>query len=551
MYQKWYKEILKSLLTSAPFFSTIRILNTEGAAQVRSACAAPYFYMGESMKPKLPFFTTLRLAIQGKAVTKILTVFLCAFSFALFALASTGFAYNKTDFLVRAYTYMVQNTYPYITFENEQGDEKGNYALEQERIDRIHAKLGNDFAYVYDYCAPPVMQVRYERFFFEEPQEILPEGYSLAGESECFEALGYTLLAGRYPERADEVVIPENIARRFQQYGYCDNSANYIRLIGGCFEDGTPYYDPETKLPFFEDVLPPHDYTGYYYFDGAEEGEREEIKSYADLLGKPLVLYGDPEHGGVSENSIYTATIVGVADGSTKIKPTPAGGYYPVNHFLFSMTWHDALFQDGDEFCSRLVAPPTDDGAYLRGCVELTLEFIREYKAANPAFSGNNVAIGAHDIGVLVSVGNGVSNERVIILAGTAAGILFGIFAVLLCWHLTSSSLDLKKRKIGVLRAMGANEADVKRIAFFEALFVAICSFALALVFTLAGFYGFLQPLSFFADFGVSVLQFNGWNVLILAGLSFIVPFLCTIVPTKKFLKQSIVDNISGNVSKA
>ena len=49
--------------------------------------------------------------MQGKTVTKIMTVFLCAFSFALFALASTGFAYNKTDFLVRAYTYMVQNTY--------------------------------------------------------------------------------------------------------------------------------------------------------------------------------------------------------------------------------------------------------------------------------------------------------------------------------------------------------------------------------------------------------------------------------------------------------
>ena len=231
-----------------------------------------------------------------------------------------------------------------------------------------------------------------------------------------------------------------------------------------------------------------------------------EIKSYADLLGKPLVLYGDPEHGGVSENSIYTATIVGVADGSTKIKPTPAGGYYPVNHFLFSMAWHDALFQDGDEFCTRLVAPATDDGAYLRGCVELTLEFIREYKIANPALTENNVAIGAHDIYVLVSTGNSISNEGAIILIGTAAGILFGIFAVLLCWHLTSSSLNLKRRKIGVLRALGANEADVKRIVLFEALFVSICSFLLALGFTLVGFYGFLQPLSFYADFGVSLL---------------------------------------------
>ena len=498
------------------------------------------------MKAKLPFFTTLRLAMQRKTVTKILTVFLCAFSFALFALASTGFAYNKTDFLVRAYTYMVQNTYPYITFEKDQGEGEWNFALGQERIDRIHAKLGNDFAYVYDALALPVMEIHYERFFHREPNELTIAGSSLAGESECFEALGYTLLAGKYPERADEVVIPEIIAKRFQQYGYCDNSANYIRLVDGCFEDGTPYYDPQTKLPFFEGVLPPHDYTGYYYFDGAQEGECVEIASYADLLGKPLVFYGDQEHGGVSENSIYTATIVGVADGSTKIKPTPAGGYYPVNHFLFSMAWHDALFQDGDEFCTRLVAPATDDEAYLRGCVELTLEFIREYKIANPALTGNNVAIGAHDIGVLVSVGNGVSNERVIILAGTAAGILFGIFAVLLCWHLTSSSLDLKKRKIGVLRAMGANEADVKRIVLFEALFVAICSFVLALTFTLAGFYSFLQPFSFFADFGVSVLQLNGWNILILLALSFGVPLLCTIVPLRKFLKKPIVDNITG-----
>ena len=215
------------------------------------------------------------------------------------------------------------------------------------------------------------------------------------------------------------------------------------------------------------------------------------------------------------------------------------------------MAWHDALFQDGDEFCTRLVAPATDDEAYLRGCVVLTLEFIREYKIAKPALTENNVAIGAHDIGVLVSVGNSVSNERVIILAGTVAGSLFGIFAVLLCWHLTSSSLDLKKRKIGVLRAMGANEADVKRIVLFEALFVAICSFLLALVFSLAGFYGFLQPLSFYADFGASLLQFNGWNVLILAVLSFGVPILCSLVPLKRFLQKPIVENISGNLSKA
>ena len=41
---------------------------------------------------------------------------------------------------------------------------------------------------------------------------------------------------------------------------------------------------------------------------------------------------------------------------------------------------------------------------------------------------------------------------------------------------------------------------------------------------------------------------FTGWTVLILAGLSFGVPILCSLVPLRKFLKKSIVDNISGNI---
>ncbi len=43
------------------------------------------------MKSKLPFKTTLRLAMQGKTVTKIMTVFLCAFSFALVCIGKHGF----------------------------------------------------------------------------------------------------------------------------------------------------------------------------------------------------------------------------------------------------------------------------------------------------------------------------------------------------------------------------------------------------------------------------------------------------------------------------
>ena len=54
------------------------------------------------MKAKFPFKTSFRLALQGKALTKAMTVFLCAFSFALFALASTGYTYSKKDYYTRA-----------------------------------------------------------------------------------------------------------------------------------------------------------------------------------------------------------------------------------------------------------------------------------------------------------------------------------------------------------------------------------------------------------------------------------------------------------------
>ena len=55
------------------------------------------------MKAKLPFGMSLRLAMQGKVITKVLTVFLCAFSFALFALSSTGYMYDQVDFLTRSF----------------------------------------------------------------------------------------------------------------------------------------------------------------------------------------------------------------------------------------------------------------------------------------------------------------------------------------------------------------------------------------------------------------------------------------------------------------
>ena len=88
------------------------------------------------MKAKLPFGMSLRLAMQGKVITKVLTVFLCAFSFALFALSSTGYMYDQVDFLTRSFLTLQKVHTPGILFSHFD-DYAQSWLFPTERIDYI------------------------------------------------------------------------------------------------------------------------------------------------------------------------------------------------------------------------------------------------------------------------------------------------------------------------------------------------------------------------------------------------------------------------------
>ena len=515
------------------------------------------------MKAKLSPKTTLRISMQGKAVTKVLTVFLCAFSFALFALASTGYTYSKKEYYTRALMHYSAETFGATRV----------YAslLGEEGISRFE-ETGMDFAYLYQadernapwdaplrYYLNDYNRYRYELTYAErrlvseeEYERFRPYGGTkpaVFGES-AGEALGVKVLAGRYLQSVHEIAVSEAVFDDFRRNGYVDNSANMIYLDKGRLPDGTLHHDPATGEIAPESpggsthLLEPNDgdvFTGYHFFGLGNCGEREPIESYDDLLGKEVVLYGNLETGVLDESGIYAAKIVGVLDTSALQAEGMRG---PV----FSEAWREVFLEGHDDLCTEMIAPPVQSMREARELVELTLELLEEYLQEHSVMS--KLQLGAVPVTDLIDLDPQFNNEKLIFTVGGGAGLLFGVFSVLLCWHLTTSSLVLKKRKIGVLRALGANEADVRRIVLFEALFVTICSFLLSLLLSLGVFYGVMRPLTYIERFGVSLLNFTGWNVLILAAFSFAVPLLCTVVPLRRFLKKPIVENISGNIPK-
>ena len=141
-------------------------------------------------------------------------------------------------------------------------------------------------------------------------------------------------------------------------------------------------------------------------------------------------------------------------------------------------------------------------------------------------------------------------NLYLLILIVCGIGVVFLIFSILLNAHLMTSMTELKRRQVGILRALGAKEGQIEYIFLAGTALLSAAIFLLSLIFTVAVFYGFWQKMWTIPIFGISPFVFNGWTVLILFVLSFAVPLLSTLAPLKKFLNKSIVDNISGNVSK-
>ena len=512
------------------------------------------------------FKTAMRLSFRGKWMVRVLTILLSAMSFMFFAIASTAFTFDVFDFQARGCQYYMSDKDYYLFSNTTSGT---GYALGDPELllteeEVVSIENGVDLNFVTS-CRNQIdvgyfldkSYFRGEKYVYDQNGEIEEytdeykaylkevEGRSLAysvsdvtvGSEATYDDLNYRLLAGRYPEAVNEIAVSEEIYEMFAWGGYVD------AVQEGCYtlQEFTFVFEKYEAYAWDDSVIPPE-----------EAGEK--IDSYDDLLGKTLANYELQEENPNAQHETLPDEVVIVGIVEMENRPAWPRRYPQPSYFsgiLRSEAWRQEQIAADKLYAEALVARNFNNSEQVvRDAVSLTLELS---ELARPRFEGLtpyvDLNVGAYTVS---SLADHIvdSNLYILILIVCDVGVVFLVFAVLLNAHLITAIMEMKRKQIGVLRALGGSERRVRVIYLTGTAVLGVCIFLLSLVFTVAVFYGFWQEMWEFSSFGVSPFVFNGWNVLILAVLSFAVPLLSALVPLKRFFKKSIVDNISGENPK-
>lgn len=546
------------------------------------------------MKSKLSFKTALRFSLKGKWVIRALTIFLCACCFASVALSSTRFAYNRirvyTDIVYRLFSENETNyhySFPYFQYyarhEPFVAGRSDLGAIPQRYVDLIEERVQLPFLYYYQggsgfnsisslLAGAPIFYSLGNEAYTEELRMYNSVQSGVCASFDLLNELGYTVEAGRMPENEYEIAVTRAQYETFRKYNYADNThlmdavlrkeKEYPEGITGI--DGSEYIHPDgTPVSGDYYVLETYYLHGLYEADGywfrynekdpAWQPKQEiPIETYDDLLGKEVILFGDPKDGVITFTDYYKAKIVGIVE--------PPEDLLGADQAVVYWPGFQERMCEGYPYVSRMVTRFSSLQDAERS-VEVTLDIFEDYLARFPDDGLKDFSTigldGLPDYAVqevprdlfFVYKSSGVLVGDIFI----GLALFFGVISVILCWYLTTASLKFKEKAFGVLRSVGAGERCVRQIALTEIAFLAVCIFLLALVLTAGLYFGFLNAPSAVWYVAANAPHptrfiFTGWTVLILAVLSFGVPLLCSIVPLRKFLKKSIVDNISGNI---
>ena len=481
-----------------------------------------------------------KFTARGRWVTKIITILLSAFSFTLFALTSTMFLFDRVDLARRAFWNACQyyeRQGEFLSFATKKVEYSADYSMDYVR--RAEEETGARFLHT---IAENRVKSTYSDFGYEanlenQSEELKnydrwPPSNYLYAKDEDYAQFGFELTVGRYPREKNEIAVSEAHFQFFQAFGYTDVTPLY-ELENDWYHIADKYkyrkmIDGATYVFVREECLPP----------------REEIMQPQDLVGKNMLLFGDPD---VKYSDIFTfasdhekitpVKIVGVVD--THWDPELKNEYR--GDIFVTQEWIDSSIHRSAQ------CVPIPDYKTAMKYFDLTLKLHEEIAATGApreriiaGFSGDGM------LRELFRKWEAENDQGLLSILFCSAGLIFGIFSVLLCGNLVTWTMDNKRKQIGILRSMGASERRVKLIFLIGILYLALIIFVVALGMFLGAFYGFFEPLAYIDLYGVSMFVLNGWNVLILFAMCMGVPLLSALLPIKKFFRASIVENIKG-----
>jgi len=404
--------------------------------------------------------------------------------------------------------------------------------LSQEVIDIFEEETDFSYLYYYDGWCTPLSGV-YEKdelgnyvisgefTSYCAENNVYSASYYVAGTQEDFESLGFELLTGKYPEGVYEVAISEAHFELLKKYGYRDNFDDYVETNG-----------------FYNQQLP-------------EEITYEEINDYSDIIGKTIVM--EEENLLSNKNSaICRATIVGVinTDSAAFSEENEDERVYatPANKIYVSAEWRESHFlKDGvlnDNACQVLYAKLPTTYAEAYGLAVATLrceELVNEHVILYDEYVTDVANIPAPQY-VRSRILNHYADAYIQIFAIFGGALV--VLSVVLQFIMSHYSLTSRRKQIGVLQSLGASRKDMLSTFLIEAALLSFAIFIIALPLSLGIYWNGLYPELYDIKFKVAQIVYNGWNVLILAGLSFILPALATIIMSIGFLRRPPIANI-------
>ena len=177
----------------------------------------------------------------------------------------------------------------------------------------------------------------------------------------------------------------------------------------------------------------------------------------------------------------------------------------------------------------------------LSGLIDDDLQLVKNLMALN--LNGYGGQIQFQSTSSLNSFANMILSISKVLLY---VGIGFAVFASFMLLNFISTSINYKKREIGVLRAIGAGKKDVFGIFFSESFVIAIINFVLATIATFVVAYFINRALYTEVGFTITLLTVGIRQILLLLAVSVGVAFIATLLPVYKIARKNPIDSINN-----